>query len=1008
MQLTLLTWSAALLSISYTAAFQPSPLQKRANSQHINIHTGSLQNEKLKASSPFSDNHGSRRPSASKLFMASASSPSDPQILASGYSEQMILKDAVQEAITMAITEGLPPIIDGTTQIIDLAIVSVNSLYDGSASPSEVVPTILSYAKELGYDIQNLVGSYSGGLVSSRPNPAAFNNRNNNNSNDADDQEMIRSCLPIEREGVPGVSVTLCILPDVQVQSFHVEGDDVPDDVGRVEPEIWKRAVGLGGFEAVPYALPEDYSSAEDAEDKDAAFFLLPSPAFQNDLDELLRGLEINYPSSHIFGAIASTVSSLSRARLFRYQASDPDGIQTLADGCLGVALSGDLRIKTMIAQGAKPVGGVYRIVKGAETTIQAIALDESATELLQEEEDDQEEEEEEEEEVDESTMSNEERKAKMAAAYAKARIPKPILAEANFLMKTLSDDDQSFMRRALLVGLERGGSLGRSPSELARLAEGKGHQYTVHQVASAGMKDGSVTLSLGSVDIKPGTRLRFFVRESDFAKKELAALWTGYKRRALGANLAGKPAFNPTGCFLFPTLDRGSKFFMGKTGYESEAALDFLPTVPCINGFFSNGVIGSLQTDSPQSEPASLYGSASGYALFGSKSGRPVYTPDSAAAAKASTNGDEDDTEEPDVEDWKVTRLISTDKEKKAPRDENGELILKRREIHSGRAMTVSAVEWSVAERTATPSSVLEGFMWDKENEVDRFRERVPLSNLVSQCKLANIDPAQPKPRDWVGPIMEAAKGGKFVLIPECKRLEPISGSLRKRYDIAKIVTEFCAAGAPAISVNCDAVLFGGSLEDITTAREASSKAALDGASEDGVVVPPVMASDLLLYPYQLYKMRLAGADAVNMIAGALGGKDMLYLAKISQALNMQALLSVTSIAQIKALDIIPTGGIAGLVVSNRNLEDFSFDMTGQQALKLLQSEELKTFREKQGDEFPVFVEGRVGLIDAFGEPDAYLKALQEAGATGAIVAAGVAPDESGEVPLKDFMEAS
>ena len=65
---------------------------------------------------------------------------------------------------------------------------------------------------------------------------------------------------------------------------------------------------------------------------------------------------------------------------------------------------------------------------------------------------------------------------------------------------------------------------------------------------------------------------------------------------------------------------------------------------------------------------------------------------------------------------------------EKKAPRDKNGELILKRREIHSGRALTVSAVEWSVADRTAKPSSVLEGFMWDKETEVDRFRERVPL----------------------------------------------------------------------------------------------------------------------------------------------------------------------------------------------------------------------------------------------------------------------------------------
>lgn len=386
------------------------------------------------------------------------------------------------------------------------------------------------------------------------------------------------------------------------------------------------------------------------------------------------------------------------------------------------------------------------------------------------------------------------------------------------------------------------------------------------------------------------------------------------------------------------------------------------------------------------------------------SESGRPVYSP--SAPVVTSDNEDEEDSEEPDAEDWKVT-TIATDEEKKAPRDENGELVIKRREVHSGRSMTVSAVEWSVAEKAATPSSALEGFMWDKETEVDRFRERVPLANLVSQCKLANLDPSKPKPRDWIGPIMEAAKGGKFVLIPECKRLEPISGSLRKRYDIAKIVTEFTNAGAPAISVNCDPVLFGGSLDDVTAAREAASKAALDGASsEDGVVVPPIMASDLLLYPYQLYKMRLAGADAVTMVAAALAAKDLMYLTKIAQALNMQALLSVTSTTQIKALGIIAEGGIAGLVVSNRELEDFSFDMTGQQALKLLQSEELAAFRAKHGDGVPVFVEGRVGLIDAFGEPGAYLEALHEAGATGAIVGAGVAPDQSGQAPLKAFME--
>jgi indole-3-glycerol phosphate synthase len=258
-----------------------------------------------------------------------------------------------------------------------------------------------------------------------------------------------------------------------------------------------------------------------------------------------------------------------------------------------------------------------------------------------------------------------------------------------------------------------------------------------------------------------------------------------------------------------------------------------------------------------------------------------------------------------------------------KAPRSEDGELILKRREVHSGRALTVSTVEWSVAEKQATASSTLESFMWDKETEVDRFRERVPLANLVSQCRLASADPTQPKPRDWVGPIKRAFQDKGFVVIPECKRMEPITGSLWKRYDVEKLSRQFTINGAPAISVNCDAVLFGGSLEDITRARKSTSSAAVENSplDDDGVVVPAILASDLILYPYQLYKLSLAGADAVNLVGGALQSKDLLYLTKIASSLQLQTLVTVTSEVQLRALAALSPGSIHGVIVSNREV---------------------------------------------------------------------------------------
>lgn len=224
---------------------------------------------------------------------------------------------------------------------------------------------------------------------------------------------------------------------------------------------------------------------------------------------------------------------------------------------------------------------------------------------------------------------------------------------------------------------------------------------------------------------------------------------------------------------------------------------------------------------------------------------------------------------------------------------------------------------------------------------------------------------------------------------------MEPVSGSLRKRYDVAKLVEQLTLAGAPAISVNSDGVLFGGSIEDISKAREAASS-----TFYDGVEAPPVLASDLLLYPYQLYKLRLAGADAVTLVVGALESKDLLYLTKIARTIQLQVVASVTSKIQISMLSELEAGSIAALVVSNRDLETFDFDSSGSQALSLLQSDAIASFREKNGEEVPVLIEGRVGIVGgADGDKVEYIKALKNAGAFGAIVGGGLAEINDGDL---------
>ena len=233
----------------------------------------------------------------------------------------------------------------------------------------------------------------------------------------------------------------------------------------------------------------------------------------------------------------------------------------------------------------------------------------------------------------------------------------------------------------------------------------------------------------------------------------------------------------------------------------------------------------------------------------------------------------------------------------------------------------------------------------------------------------------------------------------------------MRKRYNLSKLVKQLTTAGAPAISVNCDAILYDCKLDDISVAREASASAALAASddSDDGVISPPILASALILYPYQLYKLRLAGADAATLQVAALEDKDLLYMTKIATSLQMHLFACVTSDVQIERVGKLSiNNSIKALVVSNRDMETFALDETaGEQALKLLRGNAIKEFQAKLPDVL-MFVKGGVGVVnDEKDTGSSYLQVIKEAGACGAIVGSGLAhkKEEDGGLALKALL---
>ena len=136
-----------------------------------------------------------------------------------------------------------------------------------------------------------------------------------------------------EVEERAGLAMAGAILPDVKIVPFHVENDDLPD--ADSAPERWEELVK---------------TSASD----EPEFVLLTDP-FSFASDRLVAGLDYAFPRSAKIGGIASG------GQLPGVNALYLSG-QVHRSGAVGVALSGAVKVDTVVAQGCRPIGGAMQI----------------------------------------------------------------------------------------------------------------------------------------------------------------------------------------------------------------------------------------------------------------------------------------------------------------------------------------------------------------------------------------------------------------------------------------------------------------------------------------------------------------------------------------------------------------------------------------------------------------------------------------------------------------------
>lgn len=143
--------------------------------------------------------------------------------------------------------------------------------------------------------------------------------------------------------------------------------------------------------------------------------------------------------------------------------------------------------------------------------------------------------------------------------------------------------------------------------------------------------------------------------------------------------------------------------------------------------------------------------------------------------------------------------------------------------------------------------------------------------------------------------------------IIAEFKQKSPSKGDINFGVGVEEVTKAYVDAGASGLSVLTDKEYFGGSLANLTKAREVNPHI-------------PILRKDFMIDEYQLIEAKAHGADLILLIAACLEPEQATHLGKVAKELGLEVLMEVHN---ARELDLV--NEYVDLVgVNNRNLKTF------------------------------------------------------------------------------------
>lgn len=205
---------------------------------------------------------------------------------------------------------------------------------------------------------------------------------------------------------------------------------------------------------------------------------------------------------------------------------------------------------------------------------------------------------------------------------------------------------------------------------------------------------------------------------------------------------------------------------------------------------------------------------------------------------------------------------------------------------------------------------TILEQIIADKRKEVEQRKKQRPIEELKEQLPILG------KCRNFYKAVTKTNKRG-FNVIAEIKKASPSAGVICRDFAPVTIAKAYEKCGADAISVLTDERYFQGKLDYIDQVKHA--------------VGLPILRKDFIIDIWQVYESRVAGADAILLIAEAMTPAELADLMIAAAELTLTVLLEIhdaDSLLSVRSMVGFPRKGYSVLGINNRDLATMKVDL--------------------------------------------------------------------------------